>query len=178
DLEITVGGVTVYRGNHFAGDMSVAGGIPDRLNNVESITIPAAAIPEGHQGNFTITIRAANIAGDGVPGNATQLDQDFALVITNITDVVEPPPPPPPAPVIALATYVGKVLTITGRDFTAAAKVEINGQVINREFAFDAATNSLSIRKNKRKLRLTKGADNQIVIIENNQRSLPFTLRF
>jgi hypothetical protein len=45
---------------------------------VESVFIPA-----GVSGNFTITVRAANIAGDGVPGNADTTDQDFALVIYN-----------------------------------------------------------------------------------------------
>jgi hypothetical protein len=30
-----------------------------------------------------VTVKATNIAGDGVPGNASPLDQDFALVVTN-----------------------------------------------------------------------------------------------
>src|SRR6185503_13292976 len=61
DLEIAVGGVTVYRGNNFVGAYSIAGGESDRFNNVESIYIPAGAIPTGVDGNFTITVRAANI---------------------------------------------------------------------------------------------------------------------
>ena len=32
-----------------------------------------------------ITVTATNIAGDGVPGNGQPLDQDFALVIYNVT---------------------------------------------------------------------------------------------
>ncbi|HJQ71564.1 MAG TPA: S8 family serine peptidase [Blastocatellia bacterium] len=179
DLEIKVGGETVYRGNNFGGPISIIGGEADRLNNVEGITLTAGAIPEGFRGNFTITVRAHNIAGDGVPGNGSDLDQDFALVIYNIADPIHEPPPPPPlkVPVITAATYVKKVLTITGRDFTAAARVEINGQVSGLAFEFNAATNSLSVKKKMKKLKLNKGADNRIVLIENNERSEPFTLR-
>jgi hypothetical protein len=180
DLEIKVGNQTVYRGNNFSGPLTISGGEADRLNNVEGIRLTAGVIPEGFQGNFTITVRAHNIAGDGVPGNANGLDQDFALVIYNITDsIVEPPPPPPrKIPVITAATYVKKVLTITGRDFTVAARVEINGQLSGQTFEFNAATNSLSIKKKQKKLKLNSGVDNQIVLIENNERSQPFTLRF
>jgi subtilisin family serine protease len=175
DLEITVGGVTVYRGNNFSGAYSVEGGEADRLNNVESIYLPPEAIPLGSQGNFTITVRAANIAGDGVPGNATSLDQDFALVIYNITSSVQPPPPPK-VPVVTSATYVKKTLTLTGHDFTAAAQVEINGRLIAQAFDFDSASNSLSLRLKRPKLNLNDG-DNQIVLVENGQRSQPFVLR-
>jgi hypothetical protein len=178
DLEIKIGDVTLYRGNNFDGEVSVAGGAADRLNNVESIYLPAAAIPEGHGGNITVIVRAANIVADAVPGNGNSLDQDFALVIYNIADpIAEPPPPPPPPrrPVITSATYSSKVLTITGRDFTAAARVEVNGQVLSKTFTFDL--NSLSIKKKSRKLKLNSNADNQIVLVENNERSLPFILR-
>jgi hypothetical protein len=180
DLEIVVGGTTLYRGNVFAGNESIGGGEADRSNNVESIYLPAGAIPEGEAGNFTITVRAANIAGDGVPGNGNALDQDFALVVSNINaPVVDPPPPPPPpkAPAISAVTYVKKVLTITGRDFTGAARVEINGRIIDRVFTFDAASGSLRIKLKARKLKLKTGADNQIVVIEGAERSQPFTLR-
>ncbi|MDX2042248.1 MAG: S8 family serine peptidase [Acidobacteriota bacterium] len=77
DLEVTVGGVT-YRGNVFSGANSTSGGTADGKNNVESVFLPAGAT-----GNFTVTVRATNIAGDGVPGNADTTDQDFALVIYN-----------------------------------------------------------------------------------------------
>ncbi len=189
DLEITVegaeekgifmpstGGQTVYRANHFAEQFSIEGGEPDRLNNVESIYLPPEAIPEGMEGNFVITVRAARIAGDGLPGNGLDTDQDFALVIYNITDPIELPPPPEP-PSITGASFVKRVLTITGKDFSAAARVEINGQIINLSFAFDAETGSLSVKKKRRKLKLDKNADNQIVIIENGLRSQSFTLR-
>jgi Subtilase family len=77
DLEVTINGVT-YKGNHFSGDHSVSGGTADVRNNVESVFLPA-----GTTGNFTVTVRAINIAGDGVPGNSDATDQDFALVIFN-----------------------------------------------------------------------------------------------
>jgi hypothetical protein len=180
DLEIKVGNDTFYFGNNFIGSTSINSGQPDRLNNVEEIQLPASVIPEGYQGNFTITVRAHNIAGNGVPGNGSDLDQDFALVVYNITEpLVEPPPPPPrKIPVITATTYIKKVLTITGRDFTAAARVEINGQLSSQTFDFNATTNSLSIKKKKKKLKLNSGVDNQIVLVENGERSEPFTLRF
>lgn len=176
DLEITVGGVAVYRGNRFEGEYSIAGGEPDHLNNVESIYLPPDAIPAGVQGNFTVTVRAATIAGDGVPGNETTLDQDFALVIYNIAPPLQPPPPPPKkVPAITGVTYKKKTITITGRDFTAAAQVEINGRVIEKPFEFNSATNSLSIRLKPGKLNFIEGA-NQIVLIENGERSQPHAL--
>jgi hypothetical protein len=177
DLEISVGGVTLYRGNNFAGAFSIQDGVADRLNNVESIYLPPEAIPQGTAGNLTITVRAANIAGNGVPGNETSLDQDFALVIYNIAPSVQPPPPPPPPkiPVINAATYVKKTLTLTGHDFTAAAQVEINGRLIAQAFDFDSAANALSLRLKRAKLNLNDG-DNQIVLVENGQRSKAFVL--
>lgn len=79
DLEVTVG-ATTYRGNVFSGANSISGGTADTRNNAESVFLPA-----GTSGNFTITVRATNIAGDGVPGNADTTDQDFALVAYNAT---------------------------------------------------------------------------------------------
>lgn len=177
DLEMTVGGAIVYRGNRFAGAYSISGGDRDTLNNVESIYLPPDAIPEGMQGSITVTVRAANIAGDGVPGNATMFDQDFALVIDNLSPLVQPPPPPDKVPAISLVTYAKKTITITGRDFTGAAQVEINGRVIERTFEFDPAINSLSLQLKRRKLNLKEG-DNQIVLIEKGTRSQPFLFVF
>ena len=177
DLEVTVGGLTVYRGNHFEGAVTVSGGEADHLNNVEAVILPASAFPEGVAGNFKITVRAANVAGDGVPGNGNAFDQDFALVAANLGPAVGPPPPPPQkVPVITGVTYVKKRITITGHDFTAAASVEINGKVIDREFNFDAATNSFMLKLKYKKLNLNKTGDSQIVLIENGERSQPFTL--
>ena len=92
DLEVTVNGVT-YLGNVFAGANSTAGGSPDIRNNVESVFLPA-----GVTGNVTVTVRATNIAGDGVPGNGDGSDQDFALVIYNAGAGA-----PPTAPTIGIS---------------------------------------------------------------------------
>jgi hypothetical protein len=79
DLEVTVG-ATTYKGNVFSGANSASGGTADAKNNSESVFLPA-----GTSGNFTVTVRATNIAGDGVPGNGDSTDQDFALVVYNAT---------------------------------------------------------------------------------------------
>ncbi|MEW6211884.1 MAG: S8 family serine peptidase, partial [Acidobacteriota bacterium] len=175
DLEVRIGSAVIYRGNHFAEGISTEGEEADRVNNVESAILPAELIPAGYQGNLTITIRAANIAGDGVPGNGNDLDQDFALVVYNITDPL-PEPPPEKIPAITAASYFKKTLTITGNNFTASARVEINGERISSAFTFDAIANSLSIRKKSKKLKLHAG-DNQIIVIDHGNRSEAFTLR-
>jgi hypothetical protein len=79
DLEVNINGQT-FRGNVFSGANSTTGGTADPRNNSESVFLPV-----GTSGNFTVTVRAANIAGNGVPGNADTTDQDFALVIYNGT---------------------------------------------------------------------------------------------
>ena len=86
DLEVTIGGQT-YKGNVFSGGTSITGGTADGKNNSESVFLPA-----GTSGSFTITVRASNIAGDGVPGNADTTDQDFALVVYNGSSAAPPPP--------------------------------------------------------------------------------------
>lgn len=95
DLEVTIGGAT-YNGNVFTGANSTPGGAPDGRNNVESVFLPA-----GVSGNFTVTVRASNIAGDGVPGNGDTTDQDFALVIYNGS--APGPGPGPAAPSIGIS---------------------------------------------------------------------------
>jgi subtilisin-like proprotein convertase family protein len=77
DLEVTVG-ATLYRGNVFSGANSISGGTADAANNTECVFLPA-----GTSGSFSITVRATNIAGNGVPGNADTTDQDFALLVYN-----------------------------------------------------------------------------------------------
>lgn len=79
DLEVAIGGNT-YRGNVFSGANSTTGGSADIRNNLESVFLPAG-FPVGTP--FTVTVRATNIAGDGVPGNASPTDQDYALVVYN-----------------------------------------------------------------------------------------------
>ena len=84
DLTVTVGGNT-YKGNIFSGANSTTGGTADAKNNLECVFLAA-----GSTTNFTVTVTAANINSDGVPGNASALDQDFALVIYNVSTNVTP----------------------------------------------------------------------------------------
>jgi len=77
DLQVDIGGKT-YLGNHFSGAVSVEGGTADHLDNLEGVWAP-----QGSSGDFTIRVLAANITGDGVPGNSDLTDQDFALVVYN-----------------------------------------------------------------------------------------------
>lgn len=83
DLNIRVQiGATTYLGNVFSGDQSVAGGSADNRNNLESIFLPAG-LPVNTP--ITITIEAASIAGDGIPNSGGPLDQDYALVASNVS---------------------------------------------------------------------------------------------
>lgn len=76
DLEV-VDGANTYLGNVFSAGMSTTGGSADALNNIENVYL---ANPGGA---LTVRVRATAIQGDGVPGNASPLDQDFALVCDN-----------------------------------------------------------------------------------------------
>ena len=169
DLEVSVEGQIVYRGNNFEGRNSTGNGDPDRLNNVERISIPASVLPAG---NFTITIRAANIAGDGVPGNEAALDQDFALVISNLAAPIVGPP----RPLITTATYEKKTLRVAGRNFSSTARVEINGQPVRFSLEFDGSTTALTVKKKAKKLALVNPGENEIVVVEDGLRSDPFIL--
>jgi hypothetical protein len=80
NLEVTVNGQG-YKGNVFSGSMSTTGGAADGRNNVENVFLPA-----GTNGNISVRVTAANLAGDGVPGVGNITDQDFALVIYNAVD--------------------------------------------------------------------------------------------
>jgi subtilisin family serine protease len=65
-----------WLGNMFDGGRSVQGDSADRLNNLENVFLFQ---PEA--GTYRITVRAANVPGDGIPGNEDATDQDFALVV-------------------------------------------------------------------------------------------------
>lgn len=80
DLEVSVGGQS-YRGNVFTGGNSSTGGVADVRNNAESVFVPA-----GVSGPVVVRVRAVNIAGDAIPGNSATLEQDFALVVQNISE--------------------------------------------------------------------------------------------
>lgn len=81
DLTVEVDG-NLYRGNNFVGDVSQPGGVADTRNNVEAVFLPP-----GTEGIARVTIRAVTVAGDGVPGNGDSTDQDFALVVYNVSNV-------------------------------------------------------------------------------------------
>jgi hypothetical protein len=79
DLDLRVSdGTTTWQGNVFGGGWSVTGGTADGRNTVENVYIqqPGAA-------PFTVTVSAANLLGDGVPGLGDFTDQDFALFVSN-----------------------------------------------------------------------------------------------
>jgi subtilisin-like proprotein convertase family protein len=79
DLDLTVvSGGSTYKGNVFSGGYSTTGGTADGKNNLENVFLPA-----GTSGTIDITVTAANIVDDGVPGNADVTDQDFALFVYN-----------------------------------------------------------------------------------------------
>ncbi|MGH2740724.1 MAG: S8 family serine peptidase [Actinomycetota bacterium] len=79
DLRVSTGDHR-YLGNVFgrpSTGWSHAGGRADFKNNVENVYLMRA------RGLLAIEVLAANLAGDGVPGNGDVTDQDFALVISN-----------------------------------------------------------------------------------------------
>jgi len=76
DLVVESNGQT-YFGNVMHDGLSISGGRPDVRNNVEMVVLPAAAR------NFTVMVRASNIAGDGLPSRPGETDQDFALYVNN-----------------------------------------------------------------------------------------------
>ena len=76
-MQVVVGG-QIYSGNRFDGQWSVPGGTADTKNNYEAVFLSV-----GTTGAVTITIRAINIADDGVPNAGDATDQDFALVCNN-----------------------------------------------------------------------------------------------
>lgn len=80
DLAVEIGGV-LYRGNNFLGSVSQSGGVRDTRNNVEAVYLPP-----GTTGLLRVVVEAVSLPGDGVPGNADSTDQDFALVVGNVTD--------------------------------------------------------------------------------------------
>jgi hypothetical protein len=85
DLEVSIEGGSNFRGNNFSGQFSTSVGNFDRRNNVENVYINSNAFRDNR--NFIITVIPKIIRADGVPGNATTRDQDFALVVHNVTEI-------------------------------------------------------------------------------------------
>ena len=69
----------------FAGGQSVPGG-SRRPAQQRRERLPARR----DSGPFAVDVRATNIAGDGVPGNADTTDQDYALVVSNANPATGP----------------------------------------------------------------------------------------
>ena len=171
DLEVRVG-ETVYRGNAYTGFLSTANpevGF-DRLNTVETVTVPA-----GTRGPFTVTVRAASIAGDGVPGDADPTDQDFALVIYNIDDGRWTPVDPPV--VTNVKTKVangGFKLVVRGELLTPTCAVEINGLPVEpSRVKYVEAKALLRLRGPATRLGVVRG-ENSLVVVDGEARSEPF----
>jgi subtilisin family serine protease len=78
DLLLTAPDGTPYAGNAFVDGLSVSGTDHDHVNNVENVYLPS-----GQAGVYQLSISAAALPGDGVPGNGHLTDQDFALVVDN-----------------------------------------------------------------------------------------------
>ncbi|HKV39523.1 MAG TPA: S8 family serine peptidase, partial [Blastocatellia bacterium] len=114
DLEVTVNG-QVYLGNNFQGQSSQPGGTPDPINNVEAVWLPAGTV-----GSFEVRVRATSIGGDGVPGNADTLDQDFGLVVYNAEQKA--------APVLALTGLTLSSQTGTVAEPGATVSMTLNVQ--------------------------------------------------
>ena len=78
DLEVVAPDGTTFLGNRFEEGRSISGGEANRIDNVENVLIDQAG-----DGTYTVTVRAFNLPGDGVPFGGDETDQDFALVISN-----------------------------------------------------------------------------------------------
>jgi serine protease AprX len=80
DLDLVVtSGFSVYQGNNFGSQgWSVTGGSADDKNNMEGVFLGPT-----FSGTATITVTAANLNSDGIPGIGDGIDQDFSVVCYN-----------------------------------------------------------------------------------------------
>ena len=113
DLSVTRASST-FKGNVFSGGVSITGGTADTRNNLESVYLPA-----GVSGDFTVTVTAANIAGNGVPGVGDGTDQDFALVVSNAGVTA------PEQPTGLVATPGADSITLDWPDVSSATGYEL-----------------------------------------------------
>ncbi len=82
DLDLSISdGTTTWSGNNFAGGFTVPGTGTDTRNNLEGVNVEAGSLCLP----FSVKVQAKTLAGDGVPGNGDTTDQDFALVISNVS---------------------------------------------------------------------------------------------
>lgn len=79
NLEVEDNG-TVYKGNVFSNGASTTGGTADSRNTIEAVYLNNPS-----QNALIVRVKAANIAGNGIPNFGGSLDQDFALFATNAT---------------------------------------------------------------------------------------------
>ncbi len=175
DLEVRVGD-TLYRGNAYSGFVSTPNpeGPADTLNTCETVTIPP-----GTRGHFVVTVRAATVAGDGVPGDADVTDQDFALVVYNVDDGRWTPPEPPVVTSVKPKTaQVGYKLVISGELLTATSSVEINGLAVPADrIRFVERKGQLRLKGTAAALRLVAGT-NSLVVVDGQARSAEFDFQF
>jgi hypothetical protein len=131
DLTVVVGGQT-YLGNHMTGNFSTTGGTADSANNYEAVYLPA-----GTSGDITITVTAANIAGDGTGSGGPS--QDFALVCF---DCSQQPSFTLTSPDASLQVCSGSEATATVNvgqitDFTDPVTMSASGNPSGTTTAFD-----------------------------------------
>lgn len=123
DLRVETNG-HIFRGNHFDHRWSVEGGSPDDKNNYEAVFLHAGTVDD-----LTITIVAANIAGNGVPHDGDGTDQDFALVCSNC--VLQPTftvSTSESAPSVCVGTaYDGRVDVASIEDFALPVRLDVSG---------------------------------------------------
>ena len=105
DLTVSVGANT-YLGNNFSANNSVTGGSADAINTVEQVRFAAPI-----SGNYTITIDASNIPGNG---SFNSDKQGFALVVSGDLSSGNTPPSNPANPSSLAANSTG----LSGIDLT------------------------------------------------------------
>jgi subtilisin family serine protease len=135
NLNLTVqNNSNTYRGNVFSGGWSTTGGAYDTREVLENVYI------QNPGGSATITIDAANIAGDGVPYNGDTTDQDFVLICYNcalfadFTLSVTPPTQNVCAPSDAVYNVaVGEIL-----GYTDPVTLSVSGQPAGTNASFSA----------------------------------------
>jgi hypothetical protein len=147
NLEVVVNG-KVYNGNVFNGQYSTTGGQKDFLNNTQGVRLPA-----GTTGTFVIRVRPTVIAGDGVPGNGNDLDQDFALVVSNGREAAVP------------------VLAIDPAGDTAQGVSVLHADGRTDEFILPGETAKLTLTVSNKSQTASATINNSIVTITSNGRT-------